>query len=666
MAERSTMPQATFHHRQLSSPRSIRLLALSPSPDFDASLEATLAEVDLDNSNYEAVSYVWGSRVGTEPFACDGKVLLITPNCESALRHLRLKDKRRTLWVDAICIDQEEGEISVKERNSQVALMGEIYAKASHTICWLGQGNEFTNELMQLLRQIGTCPSQRGLKKLLLFDKRLREQGHLDVDSSSLGYILCHPWHSRIWTVQGAVYSQDCSVVCGSTSVRWDDYSKAAKFLVFDNFIEQVDQQAHKSLVGIDVRNVLRDYIREVSSSPKIASTPEDDEDELDRRVVFLSSCLTDVNQFQATEPRDKIYGLHALYTSLGIPLSEVDYGKSIARVYEEAAVAMVCWSGTLKVLGDACRIHRDGSFPSWVPNWSDGNMKISTPSGNATAGSRISKSSLAALNPIQGELHIRGKIIGTVEAWTKHFTITSAFPTHSEQCDIPTFSEKATDLIGDEETLRLWIDKTRFFRQLYALLQTNPTYCDGSEPEDIAYDLFKQERYSEPDDIFAAWLDILQYPKSKFDLTFGKDLVEKWKPATGSGAKLWTEELTNCAVIMASLISNKVGDQGRAFDDSPDILEMINQFSTNLADKALILARLHLNDKMALGTSISSTKLGDLIVLLEGADWPIVLRRTHSRWSFIGPAFVAEIMDGETWSDESEKLGSMSNFVLA
>lgn len=121
--------------------------------------------------------------------------------------------------------------------------------------------------------------------------------------------------------MQEAVYSQDCSVVCGSASIPWNDYSKTAKFLVFDNFIEQVDEQAHKSLVGIDVRNVLRDYVREVQSSPKIASTPEDDEDELDRRVVFLSSCLTDVNQFQAMEPRDKIYGMHTLYTSLGIPL---------------------------------------------------------------------------------------------------------------------------------------------------------------------------------------------------------------------------------------------------------------------------------------------------------------------------------------------------------
>jgi hypothetical protein len=179
MAQRSTMPQATFHHRRLSSPRSIRLLDLLPSPDLDASLEATLMEASLDNSNYEALSYVWGSRFGTEPFTCDGKLLLITPNCESALRHLRLKDKQRILWVDAICIDQEQGEPSVKERNSQVALMGEIYAKSSHTICWLGQGNQCTDGLMQLLQQIGTCPSQRGFKKLMLFDS-MRKQMHCE------------------------------------------------------------------------------------------------------------------------------------------------------------------------------------------------------------------------------------------------------------------------------------------------------------------------------------------------------------------------------------------------------------------------------------------------------------------------------------------------------
>jgi hypothetical protein len=79
------------------------------------------------------------------------------------------------LWVDAICIDQEQCEASTKERNLQVALMGEVYAKASNTIVWLGQGNIFTDELMLHLRLIGMCPSERRLKELLLRDFLLFE-----------------------------------------------------------------------------------------------------------------------------------------------------------------------------------------------------------------------------------------------------------------------------------------------------------------------------------------------------------------------------------------------------------------------------------------------------------------------------------------------------------
>jgi Heterokaryon incompatibility protein (HET) len=175
MPAKNSKSRAAFRHRRLSSPRSIRLLALLPSLEIQAALEATLTEVSLDSisknkNSYEALSYVWGSRFGTEPIRCDRQLLLVTPNCESALRHLRLKDTTRILWVDAICIDQENGASSVKERDAQVALMGEIYEKATRTLCWFGQGNGFTDELMANLNRIGTCPSQRGLKKLLLFD----------------------------------------------------------------------------------------------------------------------------------------------------------------------------------------------------------------------------------------------------------------------------------------------------------------------------------------------------------------------------------------------------------------------------------------------------------------------------------------------------------------
>lgn len=174
-------PRADFQHCRLSSPRSIRLLTLLPSPSLTAALELTLTEASLDTINlqgensFEALSYVWGSPVGTLPVSCDSQQLLVTPNCESALRYLRLAGQNRLLWVDAVCIDQGSSTHSVKERNTQVALMGEIYQKAARTLCWLGPGNDFTAKLMAHLESIGSCPSQRGLKKLLRFDCRCKQ-----------------------------------------------------------------------------------------------------------------------------------------------------------------------------------------------------------------------------------------------------------------------------------------------------------------------------------------------------------------------------------------------------------------------------------------------------------------------------------------------------------
>ena len=167
--------QESYHHLRLKSPRSIRVLTLLPSSDFKAPLKVSLNEISLDAvlspiPPYEALSYVWGSSTSDRPLTCDGKLLLVTPNCESALRHLREAGHPRDLWIDAICIDQDGGTESMRERNAQVALMGEVYNKATHTLCWLGEGMDFTGKVIAQLERIGSCQSQRGLRKLLQFD----------------------------------------------------------------------------------------------------------------------------------------------------------------------------------------------------------------------------------------------------------------------------------------------------------------------------------------------------------------------------------------------------------------------------------------------------------------------------------------------------------------
>jgi hypothetical protein len=63
-----------------------------------------------------------------------GSVFPATLNLELALRALRRTESSKTLWVDAICINQA----NLQERGEQVRFMWQIYNNADCVIAWLG------------------------------------------------------------------------------------------------------------------------------------------------------------------------------------------------------------------------------------------------------------------------------------------------------------------------------------------------------------------------------------------------------------------------------------------------------------------------------------------------------------------------------------------------
>lgn len=133
----------SFVYPPLTGNQPIRLVRLEPALTLSQPIRCHLEQVYLDDCRgkkptytYEALSYTWGARIGTVAINCNDSSLLVTPNCESALRHLRHRTKDRVLWIDAICINQQ----SVEEKNNQVPLMGEIYRSAAAVIIWLGPG----------------------------------------------------------------------------------------------------------------------------------------------------------------------------------------------------------------------------------------------------------------------------------------------------------------------------------------------------------------------------------------------------------------------------------------------------------------------------------------------------------------------------------------------
>ena len=84
-----------------------------------------------------------GIRVNEGEFA-------IAVNLHDALVRLRDEDEDRILWIDAICINQDDKQ----ECGHQVQQMASIYENARQVIIWLGEATNSTDLLFDSLRAL--------------------------------------------------------------------------------------------------------------------------------------------------------------------------------------------------------------------------------------------------------------------------------------------------------------------------------------------------------------------------------------------------------------------------------------------------------------------------------------------------------------------------------
>jgi hypothetical protein len=128
----------------------IRLLTLWPGSKLSP-IQGNIWKTNLkDGPVFEALSYCWGDESTKTSIMVSGVKLRVTQNLKSALHHLRYPDKRRILWIDAICINQEDN----TEKARQVSKMTEIYQTAHQTIVWLGEEEEKSAKAIQMCRRI--------------------------------------------------------------------------------------------------------------------------------------------------------------------------------------------------------------------------------------------------------------------------------------------------------------------------------------------------------------------------------------------------------------------------------------------------------------------------------------------------------------------------------
>jgi len=167
-------------------PDDIRLLRLMPHKNEKADIKCQLFKYSLQDSGkrnhlYEALSYAWGGSDKPLFISIKEHKLPVTVNLHTALSRLRDRSLTRIIWIDAVCINQDDP----KEQGDQVKLMAKIYSKANRVIVWLGEMADNSDQALEEIRVAAQKESPNSLN-----DKTLKQ---------AILALLQRPWFRRIW-----------------------------------------------------------------------------------------------------------------------------------------------------------------------------------------------------------------------------------------------------------------------------------------------------------------------------------------------------------------------------------------------------------------------------------------------------------------------------------
>ncbi|WYZ40013.1 hypothetical protein EsH8_IV_000354 [Colletotrichum jinshuiense] len=360
----------------------IRVIVVVPAENDDAPIVAHLAHCPLVcEVVYHALSYVWGDPDPAVEIVVNGQKMRVRKNLEQALRTIRQSERAIAIWVDAVCIDQS----NIVERNRQISRMFDIYDRATQVVCYVGEHNDDTNLALGFVPYLDTL----GIM--------MNDKGHYDIGKegdkigpekyprlcAALYKFMCRPYFRRIWVIQEVAISSDPAVfVDNRKDVAFGSLDAAAYNLQamiasnpdLTNQIMRADPELEVLGVSHDEIGFIRKlfYFRHLMAGgaayqqffpPNVSK----------HSPGFLEAAIL-ARDFQATDGRDKLFALWNLAQDKKDLDFQLDYTKSLEKVFLDFATAWATQHGSLDVI-TASEPHRNAkgfydSVPSWCPDW--------------------------------------------------------------------------------------------------------------------------------------------------------------------------------------------------------------------------------------------------------------------------------------------------------
>lgn len=596
----------------------IRILEILPhNGDEHQAIRCSLTTAYLEASEppkYEALSYCWSQNKTDTPnriIRLDDQPIAVMPNLHNALMRLRHARKTRTLWADAICINQDD----TLERGAQVAIMRDIYAKCSRVVIWLGRESSDSTAGMSLARELAAVSRrhQQSPKPLTLEQKRVNAPAPDDPRYQSLFALLERRWFTRVWMIQEVSLSPDPCVMCGPDEISWDDLTDALFFVAGAGLVLNIPTDAFSNLVSFyNARAHFQKGIR-----------PQ------------LLSLVLQFRSFQATNNRDKIFSLLGLaheedVSKLGIK-PDYDDAFTVKALYLQFARQILRTRGDLAILSTAWRPQgMDGinDLPSWVPDWTVGELvplqtlqRLDNPNGRPLvflASGRTRHREIQASTENNERLTVEGFVWDRIAAISSH-------------AGAPVLGSPVGEPKSWPEMLRIPIQAQRDVAEWKRLayrsnLSHRGSYANSETIEDAFWQTLiagcRPEEKSSLREEYHQWR-----AAGRVDRLLGRMKVDINYPRTFIVTK-----------VLHTLISATPAAASRNFS---------NRFSFAY-QRTMIMT-----GKRYIGLVPASSRVGDRIAILKGGAVPFVLRQAADGcWALVGECYVHGIMHGEVFDE--------------
>ncbi|KAE9366756.1 HET-domain-containing protein, partial [Stipitochalara longipes BDJ] len=303
----------------------IRIIALHPGTLADPICCSLIHIATKKGSKavYAALSYTWGTPKAPKTIILNGEPVQVRENLWQALYHLRSEQQELRIWIDALCINQND----LQERSSQVSRMSAIYGIAKEVVVWLGAAGENSKLAMDFMQQKFVHKQGSQVKDIPL-DELLLHTSKAEVEA--IAKLMTREYWHRVWIIQEIFRAQFITIRCGHDKMHWSSLSKFFRYL---SMYELAESTARRGL------KLKYDYLLQACGSPAISLT-----DHRTSQKHCLEDLLIAYKDCRSSDPRDKVYALVGLAqrkmrsnsdpVTKGDDWIDVDYSKSALDIF--------------------------------------------------------------------------------------------------------------------------------------------------------------------------------------------------------------------------------------------------------------------------------------------------------------------------------------------